>query len=113
MSHIQKEIVVGLLYRKEESRESIKDALIRFIQYNNAATDPHLKPTNNIEETQAIVDQGMAKNDIWKQLELQELCEVTFEKEIRIYENLYPKRRHSSPMLFDDHNEFQWLDIDP
>jgi hypothetical protein len=31
MSHIQKEIVIGLLYKKEESMEGIKDALIRYV----------------------------------------------------------------------------------
>lgn len=47
MSHIQKEIVVGLLYRKEESMETIKDALVRYIEYSNTSNDPLLKPIAN------------------------------------------------------------------
>jgi hypothetical protein len=35
MSHIQKEIMVGILFHKEEGRlESIKEALIRYLTYN-------------------------------------------------------------------------------
>ena len=36
MSHIQKEIMVGLLSIKEEHVESIKEALARYIKYNKA-----------------------------------------------------------------------------
>jgi hypothetical protein len=36
MSHIQKEIMIGLLYLKEEHVETIKEALVRYVQFNKA-----------------------------------------------------------------------------
>jgi hypothetical protein len=34
MSHIQKEIMIGLLYLKEDHIETIKEALVRYLQHN-------------------------------------------------------------------------------
>ena len=42
MSHIQKEIMVGLIDRKEQP-EDIKDALIRYIKYKNGKDQPQLQ----------------------------------------------------------------------
>lgn len=36
MSHIQKEIMIGLLYLKEDHVETIKEALVRYLQFNKA-----------------------------------------------------------------------------
>jgi hypothetical protein len=36
MSHIQKEIMIGLLYLKEDHVETIKEALLRYLQFNKA-----------------------------------------------------------------------------
>ena len=37
MSHIQKEIMIGLLYLKEEHVESIRTALARYLHQNKEA----------------------------------------------------------------------------
>jgi hypothetical protein len=42
MSHIQKEIMVGLIEKKEQP-EDIKDALVRYIKFKNGKADSSLE----------------------------------------------------------------------
>ena len=47
MSHIQKEIMIGLLYLKEDHVETIKEALVRYLQFNKAFES--LVKSNNLQ----------------------------------------------------------------
>ena len=103
MSHIQKEIVVGLLYRKEESMETIKDAIVRYIEYSSTTNSDPV-----IAKPEITTEQQHNSTDLWKQIELQELCELNFDKEVRSFEKNFPERRYSIQYV-DGVHEFEWI----
>jgi hypothetical protein len=97
---------VGLLYRKEEKMESIKDALIRYIEHSNHRDDPLLKPLQYKPQASHIgalqAQNESISPEFMRELDLMELFEIKFEKEVRIFNEKYPERRLS--FHFEEHN---------
>lgn len=96
MSHIQKEIMVGLLSIKEEHVESIKEALARYIKYNkaleqlvkNSSTDsPIVAAAGNNKGLSALgVDKDLMLNLYNTDREENSVFAFDFTNDIRRYE---------------------------
>lgn len=85
--------MVGLLYRKEEKMESIKDALIRYIEHSNSRDEPLLKPFQ--KASSAVVPAESISPEFLRELDLMELYDIRFDKELRVYNEKNPDRRYS------------------
>ena len=93
--------MIGLLYLKEDHVETIKEALVRYLQYNKALES--LVKSSTLRQHSSAVMQDADQKKFYELVDMDHLINifdfdiinVNFEKDIKRYEKKNPVRRHS------------------